>query len=81
MHRNSYLIIVPNYFKNGYDNHISVFIAATAAFKPVKVICDLTIGQQHFPNTTRCKLGETCQVTLSLPKEFPIGRGELTNLF
>jgi hypothetical protein len=73
---NSYLVIVPKLLKVGYDNQVSVFIAA--ASQPVEVKFDLTMGQQHIEGKTICKPGETRNATLTLPKEFPIGAGELT---
>ncbi len=38
----------------------------------------LTIGQYHLDNKIICKAGETRNITLTLPKEFPVGAGELT---
>jgi len=72
---NSYLVIIPNLLKVGYDNQISVFIAA--APQPVEVQFALTIGNKHLEWKTMCKPGETRNVTLTLPKEFPVGAGEL----
>jgi hypothetical protein len=72
----SYLIIAPKLLKVGYDNQISVFIAS--ASQPVEVNFDLILGQKHFQVKTICKSGETRNATLALPKEFPIGAGELT---
>lgn len=71
----SYLVIVPNLFKVGHDNQVSVFIAA--ASKPVEIKFMLTVGQHRVETTTIFKSGETRNATLALPKEFPVGAGEL----
>jgi hypothetical protein len=73
---NSYLVIVPKLLKVGWDNQLSIFIAA--ASQPVDVKFELTIGQKRIEGTTTCKPGETRNATLTLPLEFPVGAGELT---
>jgi hypothetical protein len=73
---NSYLVIVPKLLKVGYDNQLSVFIAA--ASQPVEVKFELTIGQRRIEGKTTCKPGETRNATLALPMEFPVGPAELT---
>jgi hypothetical protein len=72
---NSYLVIVPKLLKVGYENQLSVFIAA--ASQPVQVKFQLIVGQQRLQNTTTVKPGTTCNASLVLPMEFPIGAGEL----
>jgi len=72
---NSYLVIVPKLFKVGYDNQVSVFIAA--ATQPVEIKFDLQLGQKHLVGKATCKPGETQKATLTLPDEFPVGPGEL----
>lgn len=84
---------MPKLLKVGYDNQLSVFIAA--ASQPVQVKFELVIGQQRLQSTATVtpglliipekyslsmidRLGATRPVTLTLPKEFPIGAGELT---
>jgi len=76
MNRNSYLIITPNLFKIGCDNKLSIFIAAL--YPPVEIKFNIQIDENIFQRKTICKPGETCQVTLSLPVEYPVGAGELT---
>jgi hypothetical protein len=73
---NSYLVIAPKLFKVGYENQVSVFIAA--ASQPVEVRFDLAMGQQHIEGKVMCKPGETRNATMTLPKEFPVGAGLLT---
>jgi len=73
---NSYLVIVPKLFKVGYDNQLSVFIAA--ASQPVQVKFELTVGKQRMECTTTVTPGATRNATLTLPMEFPCGAGELT---
>jgi hypothetical protein len=36
------------------------------------------MGRRHIEATTTCKPGETRNATLTIPREFPIGAGELT---
>jgi hypothetical protein len=36
------------------------------------------MGQKHLEWKTMCKSGETQNVTLTLPQEFPVGIGQLT---
>ncbi|CAF3744916.1 unnamed protein product [Rotaria sordida] len=72
----SYLIIVPKLLKVGYDNQLSIFIAA--ASEPVEVKFNLTLGQKYIQSTITVKSGETRNATLTLPFEFPAGVGELT---
>jgi hypothetical protein len=71
----SYLVIVPKLLKVGYENQLSVFIADVS--QSVQVKFDLTLGQQHLQTQIICKPGATCNATLTLPTEFPIGAGEL----
>jgi hypothetical protein len=73
---NSYLVIIPKLLKVGYDNQVSVSIAE--ASKPVEIKFDLWMGRRHIEATTTCKPGETRNATLTIPREFPIGAGELT---
>ncbi|UJR33963.1 hypothetical protein I4U23_021379 [Adineta vaga] len=73
---NSYLIIAPKLLKVGFENQLSVFIAA--ASKPVEVKFELLIGQQRISGLTTVKAGETRNATLTIPKEFPVGAAELT---
>jgi len=73
---NSYLVILPKLFKVGFDNQLSVFIAA--ASQPVQVKFQLTIGLQNVQCTTTVPPGTTHNATLTLPMEFPVGAGELT---
>jgi hypothetical protein len=73
---NSYLVIVPKLLKVGFDNQLSVFIAA--ASQPVEVKFELTLGEKRIECTTTVKSGETRNATLTLPMEFPCGPGELT---
>jgi hypothetical protein len=73
---NSFLVIAPKLLKVGYDNQVSVFIAV--ASQPVEVKFDLTMGQRHLEWKMVCKPGETRNVTLTLPKEFPVGAAEMT---
>jgi len=72
---NSYLVIVPKLLKVGYDNQVSVFIGA--ASQPVEVKFELWMGKQHIEGMTTCKPGETHNATLTLPRDFPVGAGEL----
>lgn len=72
----SYLIIAPKLLKVGFENQLSVFIAA--ASQPVEVKFLLAIGQQRLSGSTTVKAGETRNATLTIPKEFPVGAGELT---
>ena len=71
----SYLIIAPKLFKVDYDNQFSVFIAA--ASQPVDVKFELVLGAQRLEGKVVCKPGETRNATITLPKKFPIGAGEL----
>jgi len=73
---NSYLVIVPKLLKVGYDNQLSVFIAA--ASQPVQVKFELTLGQQRIQATTTVTPGATRNAMLTIPMEFPVGAGELT---
>jgi len=73
---NTYLIIAPKLLKVGFENQLSVFIAA--ASKPVEVKFELVIGQQRIRGSTTVEAGETRNATLALPKEFPVGAAELT---
>jgi len=73
---NSYLIIAPKLIKVGFENQLSVFIAA--ASQPVEVKFELLIGQQRIHGLTTVKAGETRNATLTIPKEFPVGAAELT---
>jgi hypothetical protein len=73
---NSYLVIVPKLLKVGYDNQLSVFIAA--ASQPVEIKFELIMGQKRIQCTTSVKPGETRNATMTLPMEFPVGAGELT---
>jgi hypothetical protein len=54
----SYLVIVPKLLKVGYDNQLSVFIAA-AASQPVQVKFELWVGQQHIQGTTTVTPGRS----------------------
>jgi hypothetical protein len=72
---NSYLVIAPKLFKVGCENQISVFLAASS--QPSEVKFDLVMGQRHMDSKITCKPGETRNVTLTLPREFPVGAGEL----
>ncbi|CAF1270619.1 unnamed protein product, partial [Adineta ricciae] len=72
---NSYLIIAPKLLKVGFDNQLSVFIAA--ASQPVEVKYELIIGQQRISGSTTVKAGETRNATITLPMEFPVGAAEL----
>jgi len=73
---NSYLVIVPKLLKVGYDNQLSVLIAAGS--QPVDVKFELTIYQKRIECMTTVKPGETRNVIMTLPMEFPVGPGELT---
>jgi hypothetical protein len=73
---NSYLVIVPKLLKVGYDNQLSVFIAA--ASQPVQVKFELTVGQKRIQGTTTVTPGTTRNAILTLPMECPVGAGELT---
>ncbi|UJR13399.1 hypothetical protein I4U23_000414 [Adineta vaga] len=73
--KDSYLVIVPKLFKVDYDNQLSIFIASAA--QPVEVKFDFILGSKRLEQKVVCKPGETRNATLTLPKEFPIGAGEL----
>ena len=53
----SYLVIVPKLLKVGYDNQLSVFIAATS--QPVQVKFELTVGQQRIQSTATVTAGKS----------------------
>jgi len=56
----SYLVIVPKLLKVGFDNQLSVFIAA--ASQPVQVKFQLTIGQQTVQCTTTVTPGMSSSI-------------------
>ncbi|CAF3353066.1 unnamed protein product [Rotaria sp. Silwood1] len=62
--------------KVDYDNQLSMFIAA--GLPSVEITFDLMVKQKHFKHKITCNPGKTHKATLTLPKEFPLGAGELT---
>ena len=58
-----------------YENQLSIFIAS--ASQPVEVKFDLVLGSKRVESKIVCQPGVTRNATLVLPKEFPIGAGEL----
>jgi len=67
---------VPKLLKVGYENQLSVFIAA--ASQPVEVKFELILGERRIQCTATVKPGETRNATMVLPMEFPVGPAEMS---
>jgi hypothetical protein len=77
MNQHSFLIITSNLFKIGCDNEVSIFIVDDLV-SPVEITFNIQVGENVFPIKTMGEPGKTRKVTLTLPKECPVGAGVLT---
>ena len=73
----SYLVLVPKLLRVGHDNQLSVFITPSTS-RTVEVRFDLHVAEHHIQSQVLVQPGDTRNGTLLVPRDFPLGAGQLT---